>query len=65
MAANAERAPPAQCTTMGVARSGTRFSTWPSRLPRGMRTAPLLWATSEFARIFSGERSSVACEMTR
>jgi hypothetical protein len=33
--------------------------------PRGMSTAPLLSATSAFARIFSGERSSVMCEMTR
>jgi len=35
-----------------------------SRL-RGMSTVPLLSATSAFARIFSGENSSVEWEITR
>src|SRR5581483_10908395 len=38
-AANAERVPPAQYTTSGVARSGTRLSMFDSSCPRGMCTA--------------------------
>src|ERR1700730_3411229 len=39
-AANAERTPPAQYTTTGASLSGSRPSTWNSRLPRGRCTPP-------------------------